>query len=46
MLKGDYKKLADICKLTLFIPCRPMLAKPTRGIGDILNRFEGKKLTC
>lgn len=23
-----------------------MLAKPTRGIGDILNRFEGKHLTC
>ena len=23
-----------------------MLAKPTRGIGDILTRFEGKKLTC
>jgi DNA ligase-1 len=23
-----------------------MLAKPTRGIGDILNRFDGKHLTC
>ncbi len=23
-----------------------MLAKPTRGIGEILNRFEGKKMTC
>jgi DNA ligase 1 len=22
-----------------------MLAKPTRGIGDILSRFEGKRLT-
>ncbi len=39
-------KLGDICKLTLGIPCRPMLAKPTRGIADILNRFEGKQLTC
>ncbi len=38
-LKGDYVKLGQICKLTLGIPCRPMLAKPTRGIGDILNRF-------
>lgn len=45
-LKGDFRKLSDICKLTLGIPCRPMLAKPTRGIADILNRFEGKKLTC
>lgn len=23
-----------------------MLAKPTRGIADILSRFEGKRLTC
>lgn len=23
-----------------------MLAKPTRGIGDILSRFENKRLTC
>jgi len=25
--------------MTLGIPCKPMLAKPTRGIGDILGRF-------
>jgi DNA ligase-1 len=36
----------DTCKLTLGIPCKPMLAKPTRGITDILGRFEGKRLTC
>lgn len=23
-----------------------MLAKPTRGIADILNRFDSKKMTC
>ena len=23
-----------------------MLAKPTRGIADILSRFDGKRLTC
>ena len=45
-LKEDYHKLAEICKLTLGIPCRPMLAKPTRGIADILSRFDGKKMTC
>ena len=36
----------DTCKLTLGIPCKPMLAKPTRWIADILSRFEGKRLTC
>lgn len=43
---NDYEQLADTCKLTLGIPCRPMLAKPTKGISEILNRFEGKKITC
>lgn len=45
-LKGDYQKLSSVCKLSFGIPCRPMLAKPTRGVADILNRFEGKKSTC
>lgn len=45
-LKEDFHKLAETCKLTLGIPCKPMLAKPTRGIADILSRFDGKKLTC
>lgn len=45
-LKGNFLELSDVCKLTLGIPCRPMLAKPTRGIADILNRFDSKKMTC
>lgn len=45
-VKQDYEKLKDVCKMTLGIPCKPMLAKPTRGITDILTRFEGKRLTC
>ena len=45
-LGPNFEKLNDTCKLTLGIPCKPMLAKPTRGIADILTRFEGKKLTC
>ena len=38
--------MEEHCKLTLGVPCKPMLAKPTRGIADILSRFEGKRLTC
>lgn len=45
-LKDDFWKVLDVCKLTLGVPCKPMLAKPTRGIADILSRFEGKRLTC
>lgn len=38
-IKENYHLLSNSCKLTLGIPCKPMLAKPTRGIGDILSRF-------
>ena len=44
-IREDFERLEENCKLTLGIPCKPMLAKPTRGIGDILSRFEGKRLT-
>lgn len=44
-MRENFEYLKDSCKLTLGIPCKPMLAKPTRGIGDILSRFEGKRLT-
>ena len=45
-IREEYEKLEEFCKLTLGVPCKPMLAKPTRGIADILSRFEGKRLTC
>jgi DNA ligase-1 len=45
-IKNDFHKINDECKLTLGIPCKPMLAKPTRGLQDILTRFDGKKFTC
>lgn len=43
---GDLKHLYRDCKLTPGVPCKPMLAKPTKDINIIFTRFEGKPFTC
>lgn len=39
-------KLREECKLSPGVPLKPMLAKPTKAIGEVLDKFEGKKFTC
>ena len=46
LMTGGVEKLRDVCKLTPGVPLKPMLAKPTKAITEVLDRFEGKEFTC
>ena len=47
MKYGDQQeKLKDHCKIKVGIPVKPMLAKPTKGVQIVLQRFEGIEFTC
>lgn len=46
LLEGGIDGVRTACRLTPGVPLKPMLAKPTKAIGEVLDRFEGKKFTC
>lgn len=46
ILKHGLFNLSDVCKLQPGVPLKPMLAKPTKSITEVLDRFEGKDFTC
>jgi len=46
LLEDGIDGLKTRCKLDTGIPLKPMLAHPTKGIQEVLTRFENCKFTC
>lgn len=46
LLKDGIRALPEQCKITPGLPVKPMLAQPTKGAREVLERFEGMKFTC
>ncbi|KAF1364971.1 ATP-dependent DNA ligase [Lizonia empirigonia] len=46
MLEHGLSNLRNNCRLQPGVPLKPMLAKPTKSITEVLDRFEGKDFTC
>ncbi|TQS37382.1 hypothetical protein Golomagni_02147 [Golovinomyces magnicellulatus] len=46
MISKGIFHLRENCKLQPGIPLKPMLAKPTKSITEVLDRFENQKFTC
>lgn len=46
MLEHGLFNLRENCKLQPGVPLKPMLAKPTKSITEVLDRFENKLFTC
>ncbi|KAG5932984.1 hypothetical protein E4U53_001135, partial [Claviceps sorghi] len=46
VLEHGIARLRENCKLRPGVPLKPMLAKPTKAITEVLDRFDGQTFTC
>ncbi|TGZ85324.1 ATP-dependent DNA ligase [Ascodesmis nigricans] len=46
MMKSGVMSLQETCKLQPGVPLKPMLAKPTKSISEVIDRFENQQFTC
>eukprot|EP00922_Rhytidocystis_sp_ex-Travisia-forbesii_P042941 GHVS01064186.1.p1 GENE.GHVS01064186.1~~GHVS01064186.1.p1 ORF type:complete len:594 (+),score=167.30 GHVS01064186.1:210-1991(+) len=47
LLRGETAQTLPLsCVITPGVPVQPMLAKPTKGIGEVLDRFSNSDFTC
>ncbi|XP_020584212.1 DNA ligase 1 isoform X2 [Phalaenopsis equestris] len=46
LLHAGILKLSEACDFSLGVPVGPMLAKPTKSVSEILDKFQGTEFTC
>ncbi|XP_068641595.1 DNA ligase 1 [Aristolochia californica] len=46
LLEVGIWKLSETCGFTLGVPIGPMLAKPAKGVSEILDKFQDMEFTC